>query len=95
MKSPVQAIQLAGERRQVTALFYDVVGSTELMERSDPEEYGRFSPRFRKGHPASWRVPPDFQEASEVSWSKVRSELGYRHLVHLADVSKDGHWTAG
>ncbi|WP_281035841.1 MULTISPECIES: hypothetical protein [unclassified Mesorhizobium] len=39
MKSRVQAIQLAGERRQVIALFYDVFGSTELLERSDPEDF--------------------------------------------------------
>lgn len=29
-----------GERRQVTALFYDIVGSTELLNQLDPEELG-------------------------------------------------------
>jgi predicted ATPase/class 3 adenylate cyclase len=28
-----------GERRQITALFYDLVGSTALLNRLDPEEY--------------------------------------------------------
>ncbi|RWG55150.1 MAG: hypothetical protein EOQ64_17755 [Mesorhizobium sp.] len=27
-----------------------------------------------------------FEEASEVCWPEVRGELGYRHMVHLADV---------
>ncbi|MEI9410867.1 hypothetical protein [Mesorhizobium salmacidum] len=27
-----------------------------------------------------------FEEASEVRWPEVRGELGYRHMVHLADV---------
>ncbi|RWI85943.1 MAG: hypothetical protein E5X33_00065 [Mesorhizobium sp.] len=43
-----------------------------------------------------------FEEASEVSWPEVRGELGYRHMVHLADVFEgwalDGRmtpeWTA-
>ncbi|MHB9403274.1 ATP-binding protein [Mesorhizobium sp. RSR380A] len=48
MKSPAQAIQLAGERRQVTALFYDVVGSTELLQRSDPEEFSRLLADFHR-----------------------------------------------
>src|SRR5262245_58726379 len=28
-----------GERRQVTAVFYDIVGSTELLFKNDPEEF--------------------------------------------------------
>lgn len=31
---------LSGERRQVTALFYDIVGSTELLHKLDPEDFG-------------------------------------------------------
>lgn len=31
---------LSGERRQVTALFYDIVGSTALLHELDPEEFG-------------------------------------------------------
>lgn len=31
---------LSGERRQVTALFYDIVGSTALLHQLDPEEFG-------------------------------------------------------
>lgn len=34
-------MQFAGERRQVTALFYDIVGSTELLSHTDPEEFFR------------------------------------------------------
>lgn len=30
----------SGERRQVTALFYDIVGSTALLHQLDPEEFG-------------------------------------------------------
>jgi predicted ATPase/class 3 adenylate cyclase len=48
MSGPVQqgsrrgssdAPAIVGERRQVTALFYDIVGSTELLQRVDPEEF--------------------------------------------------------
>ncbi|MCV3738829.1 AAA family ATPase [Rhizobium sp. TRM96647] len=31
---------LSGERRQVTALFYDIVGSTALLHQLDPEDFG-------------------------------------------------------
>ncbi|WP_353646879.1 adenylate/guanylate cyclase domain-containing protein [Mesorhizobium sp. WSM2239] len=31
---------LSGERRQVTALFYDIVGSTAWLHQLDPEEFG-------------------------------------------------------
>ncbi|WP_230531060.1 ATP-binding protein [Microvirga roseola] len=30
---------IAGERRQVTALFYDIVGSTHLLQKLDPEDF--------------------------------------------------------
>jgi predicted ATPase/class 3 adenylate cyclase len=33
------SIELAGERRQVTAMFYDIVGSTELLVERGTEEY--------------------------------------------------------
>ncbi len=48
MKKPGPAIQLTGERRQVSALFYDVVGSTELLVRSDPEEFFRLLADFHR-----------------------------------------------
>ncbi|MEZ0211589.1 MAG: AAA family ATPase [Xanthobacteraceae bacterium] len=38
--------QLSGERRQVTALFYDIVGSTELLGTLDPEDYGALQHRL-------------------------------------------------
>lgn len=38
-KGVFSPVQLTGERRQVTALFYDIVGSTELLSRSDTEEF--------------------------------------------------------
>ncbi|MTH78101.1 ATP-binding protein [Paracoccus aestuariivivens] len=41
MKSAEVRLRLEGERRQVTALFYDIVGSTEILMRSDPEQYLR------------------------------------------------------
>jgi class 3 adenylate cyclase len=37
---------LEGERKQVTVLFADVMGSMELAERSDPEEWRRIMERF-------------------------------------------------
>ena len=37
---------LEGERKQVTVLFADVMGSMELAERSDPEEWRRIMDRF-------------------------------------------------
>jgi class 3 adenylate cyclase/predicted ATPase len=36
----IQTSGLSGERRQVTALFYDIVGSTTLLHQLDPEEFG-------------------------------------------------------
>jgi class 3 adenylate cyclase/predicted ATPase len=41
MKSPDEGLLLAGERRQVTALFYDIVGSTEMLISGDPEQFFR------------------------------------------------------
>jgi class 3 adenylate cyclase/predicted ATPase len=34
---PVSAAEQPGERRQLTVLFYDIVGSTSLVEGNDPE----------------------------------------------------------
>ncbi|MCX7559237.1 AAA family ATPase [Sulfitobacter sp. F26204] len=34
---PVKAPEVSGERRHLTILFYDIVGSTSLAERHDPE----------------------------------------------------------
>jgi class 3 adenylate cyclase/tetratricopeptide (TPR) repeat protein len=39
-------IALEGERKQVTVLFADVIGSMELAEQSDPEEWRRIMDRF-------------------------------------------------
>ncbi|ANL49447.1 adenylate/guanylate cyclase protein (plasmid) [Rhizobium phaseoli] len=41
MKTLDARIRFTGERRQVTALFYDIVGSTELLLRSEPEKFFR------------------------------------------------------
>ena len=37
--SKMRAARLTGERKPVTALFVDVVGSTSLAERTDPEDW--------------------------------------------------------
>src|SRR5206468_3744496 len=37
---------LEGERKQVTVLFADVMGSMELAERSDPEQWQQIMERF-------------------------------------------------
>ncbi|MBB3771972.1 putative ATPase/class 3 adenylate cyclase [Angulomicrobium tetraedrale] len=37
---------LSGERLQVTALFYDIVGSVQLLNRLDPEEFGGMQRRL-------------------------------------------------
>ncbi|HRO10680.1 AAA family ATPase [Amaricoccus sp.] len=39
-------IELAGERRQITAFFYDIVGSTELLVARGPEEYAEIVKDF-------------------------------------------------
>ena len=41
-----QAAGLAGERKQVTVLFADVMGSMELAERLDPEQWRQIMERF-------------------------------------------------
>ena len=30
---------ITGERRQISALFFDIVGSTQLLQTLDPEDY--------------------------------------------------------
>jgi len=39
-KRQIPSGAISGERRQVTALFYDIVGSTVLLHQLDPEEFG-------------------------------------------------------
>jgi len=41
MKTFEGRLRLEGERRQITALFYDIVGSTEYLVRGDPEQFFR------------------------------------------------------
>jgi class 3 adenylate cyclase/predicted ATPase len=43
-----EAHVLAGERRQLTVLFCDVVGSTELTARFDPEDWQTISARYQR-----------------------------------------------
>lgn len=42
-----------GERRQVTALFCDLVGSTEIASRLDPEEWHRISKEYQEAAAAA------------------------------------------
>src|SRR2546425_2208963 len=39
---------LTGERRHVTVLFCDLVGSTEIAARLDPEEWGDIAARYQR-----------------------------------------------
>jgi class 3 adenylate cyclase/tetratricopeptide (TPR) repeat protein len=41
-------VQQAGERRQITVMFYDMVGSTALAASSDPEDFNEVVDRFHK-----------------------------------------------
>lgn len=45
-KLSAQAGRLAGERKQVTVLFADVMGSMDLAERTDPERWRGIMDRF-------------------------------------------------
>ncbi len=45
-KLSAQAGRLAGERKQVTVLFADLVGSMELAEQTDPERWRAIMDRF-------------------------------------------------
>ncbi|MER8456989.1 MULTISPECIES: adenylate/guanylate cyclase domain-containing protein [unclassified Mesorhizobium] len=45
----VQTGSLAGERRHVTALYYDIVGSTTLLNQLDPEEFGAMQRSLHNG----------------------------------------------
>src|SRR5207245_11574767 len=47
---PVQARAVAGERRHLTMLFCDLVGSTEIAARLDPEEWREIVADY---HPAA------------------------------------------
>ncbi len=49
MKEITERFRFAGERRQVTALFYDIVGSTELLQRSEPEQFFRSISALHQG----------------------------------------------
>ena len=42
------ADRLVGERRQLTVLFCDIVGSTELVARLDPEEWQEISAQYQR-----------------------------------------------
>src|SRR5258706_2722307 len=42
----VPAVPADGERKQVTVLFCDLVGSTAIAERLDPEEYRDIIDRY-------------------------------------------------
>lgn len=44
----LEATTAEGERRQVTVLFSDMVGSTALSNRLDPEEYRRIMSRYHE-----------------------------------------------
>jgi class 3 adenylate cyclase/tetratricopeptide (TPR) repeat protein len=46
--APLLPEQPEGERRQLTALFCDLVGSTELSARLDPEEYADRLQRYQR-----------------------------------------------
>lgn len=47
-RKSVSQFKLVGERHQVTALFYDIVGSTKVLVNSDPEEYYGLLKEFHK-----------------------------------------------
>ena len=46
--SPAQARQSAGERRHLTVLFCDLVGSTEISARLDPEEWREITAGYHR-----------------------------------------------
>lgn len=50
-----QVSSLSGERVQVTALFYDIVGSVELLSRLDPEEFATIQRSFHQDAAAAIR----------------------------------------
>lgn len=58
----ISPIQLTGERRQVTALLNDIVGSTEPMSHSDTEDFVRGEP------------PPVVVQTSKISVFRAVSE---------------------
>ena len=49
MKEIKERFRFAGERRQVTALFYDIVGSTELLQKNGPEQFFRSISALHQG----------------------------------------------
>ncbi len=52
--APVRETELpAGERRQLTALFSDLVGSTEIASRLDPEDWHRISRDYQSAAAAA------------------------------------------
>ncbi len=44
--SPKMVTAITGERRQVTAMFYDIVGSTQLLQQLDPEDFALLQRRI-------------------------------------------------
>jgi len=47
--------EIAGERRQVTVLMYDIVGSTELLQKLDPEDFASLQRRIHREAAAAIR----------------------------------------
>ncbi|MGR9277960.1 ATP-binding protein (plasmid) [Rhizobium leguminosarum] len=101
MKTRDARFRFSGERRQVTALFYDIVGSTELLLKSEPEQFFRSVTALHQNAEAIIKKHGGFlhqrlgdggccffgypEQAEDAAESAVQSSL---ELIELAAKSK-------
>ena len=68
------------ERKPVTALFTDLVGSTELATRQDPEQLramlAAFFDEMREADPGLWRHGREVRGRRHHGWSTMPRRAG-------------------
>ena len=82
---PVESLTAEGERRQVTVLFCDLVGSTALSNRLDPEIYRNILSRY---HETCIRCVQRFEGfVAQIQGDGVVAYFGYP-LAHEAEAER-------
>ena len=81
----IESTTAEGERRQVTVLFTDLVGSTELSNRLDPEDYRRI---ITSVHEASIQAVQRYEGfVAQIQGDGLMAYFGYP-LAHEAEADR-------
>ncbi|MGH8630609.1 MAG: adenylate/guanylate cyclase domain-containing protein, partial [Burkholderiales bacterium] len=81
----VESLTAEGERRQVTVLFCDLVGSTALSSRLDPEEYRSILARYHETCVASVQRFDGY--VAQIQGDGVLAYFGYP-LAHEGEAER-------